>query len=336
MDQADKLLEAHIAFELKRWTSSKMTKELEPLLDGLWAWLENTHVSAMLEADTAVDTALRWLDDWYLPDTLTVLVGSIAKRLVQLPVNTETRIGDVVDDELYEAGVELIVDMDQLRENLIKQATESPLYAMLISNVLYSGIRDYLSSSSGAVQKVPGMGSLLSKGSAALNKRMPGLESAIEDRLRNFIRGNTEKSIRNSQQFLLDALGPEQIRELSDEIWRDAKDARLSVSDMVSDEDIDRLASFGLQVWHELRQTEYIQELVREGIQGFYEVYGSQSLAELLKHLGLDRETLDTEIRTLAPDLLKHARDTGLLENALRLQLEPFYRSSACTKLLKA
>ncbi len=336
MDQADKLLEAHIAFELKRWTSSKMTKELEPLLDGLWAWLENTHVSAMLEADTAVDTALRWLDDWYLPDTLTVLVGSIAKRLVQLPVNTETRIGDVVDDELYEAGVELIVDMDQLRENLIKQATESPLYAMLISNVLYSGIRDYLSSSSGAVQKVPGMGSLLSKGSAALNKRMPGLESAIEDRLRNFIRGNTEKSIRNSQQFLLDALGPEQIRELSDEIWRDAKDARLSVSDMVSDEDIDRLASFGLQVWHELRQTEYIQELVREGIQGFYEVYGSQSLAELLKHLGLDRETLDTEIRTLAPDLLKHACDTGLLESALRLQLEPFYRSSACTKLLKA
>lgn len=336
MDQADKLLEAHIAFELKRWTSSKMTKELEPLLDGLWAWLENTHLSAMLEADTAVDTALRWLDDWYLPDTLTVLVGSIAKRLVQLPVNTETRIGDVVDDELYEAGVELIVDMDQLRENLIKQATESPLYAMLISNVLYSGIRDYLSSSSGAVQKVPGMGSLLSKGSAALNKRMPGLESAIEDRLRNFIRGNTEKSIRNSQQFLLDALGPEQIRELSDEIWRDAKDARLSVSDMVSNQDIDRLASFGLQVWHELRQTEYIQELVREGIQGFYEVYGSQSLAELLKHLGLDRETLDTEIRTLAPDLLKHARDTGLLESALRLQLEPFYRSSACTKLLKA
>lgn len=336
MDQAEKLLQAHIAFELKRWTSSTMSKQLEPFLEGIWSWLEATNLSAMLEAEDAIDTGLRWLDDWYLPDTLTVLIGSIAKRLVQLPVNTQTRIGDVVDDELYAAGVELIVDMDQLRENLIKQATESPLYAMLISNVLYSGIRDYLSSSSGAVQKVPGMGSLLSKGSAALNKRMPGLESAIEDRLRSFIRGNTEKSIRNSQQFLLEALGPEQIRELAQEIWSDGKDTRLSVSDMIADDDIDRLASFGLQVWHELRQTEYIQELLREGIQGFYEVYGSQSLAELLNHLGLNQDTLNSEIRTLAPDLLKQARATGLLETWLELQLAPFYRSAACSKLLKA
>ncbi len=336
MDQAEKLLQAHIAFELKRWTAKKVSKDLDPFIDGVWNWLDDTHVSAMVSADTAVDTALRWLDQWYLPDTLTVLIGSIAKRLIQLPVNTQTRIGDVVDDELYNAGVELIVDMDDLRENLIKQATESPLYAMLISNVLYSGIRDYLSSSSGAVQKVPGMGSLLSKGSAALNKRMPGLESAIEDRLRNFIRGNTEKSIRNSQQFLLDALGPDEIRQLAEEIWKDGKDAQLSVTDMIGDEDIDRLASFGLQVWHELRQTEYIQELVREGIQGFYEVYGSQSLAALLNHIGLNRDLVSEEIRTLAPELLQHAHDTGLLETWLELQLAPFYRSTACTKLLNA
>ena len=334
MSTAESLLEAHIQFEIDRLTGKQSGADLAKFVDELWDWGSKTSLNETLAADVVVETCLRWVEQWYLPDTITVLLGSLSKRLIHLPVNRETRLGDLVDDELFEAGIELAVEMERLRESFISQATQSPLYAMLISNVLYSGIRDYVASSSDAMQKkVPGMG-LLSKGASALNKRVPGLEGAVEERLRGFIKNNAEKTIRNSQQFLLDALGPDQIRDLANDVWASAQNTQLTVADMLEDEEIDRLISFGLSVWQDLRQTEYIQELIREAIYGFYESYGEENLDTLLEHLGLDRGKLREETTKLAPELLTKAKDNGLLEFFLRARLEPFYASKACQKAL--
>lgn len=334
MSQAEALLNAHVQFELKRLSGKKAAADIAPLVDELWSWASATTLNELIDRDLATDSVLRWIEDWYLPDTVTVLLGALAKRLIHLPINQQTRLGDLVDDELCEAGVDLIVDLQRLREQLISQATNSPLYAMLISNVLYSGIRDYVASSSDAMQKkVPGMG-LLSKGASALNKRVPGLEGALEERLRSFIQSNTARSIRNSRQFLLDALGPEQIRQLAEEIWADAKDVQLTVSELLDDDEIDRLISFGLAIWQDLRQTDYIAELAREIISGIFDSYGEQKLDTVLEHIGLDLGTLRDEATTLGPALLRRAHDNGLLALWLELRLRPFYESRACAKLL--
>ena len=333
MDKAEQLLQAHVEFELARWTDDSPGEALTELLDELWDWAGRTQLQDMLPADTAVDAALRWVDDWYLPDTLTVLVGNLVKRLIHLPVNEDTTLGDVIDDQLFEAGTDLIVEMERLRENLIDRATESPVYAMLISNVLYSGIRDYLTGESGVAQKVPGM-SLLNKGASALNKRMPGLEGAIEERLRKYINANTEKTIRGSRKFLHESLDGEAIRDLAENIWNNAKQTQLTVAELLDDDEIDRLVSFGLAIWQDLRQTEYIQELIREGIYGFYDGYGSESLQVLLEHIGLSYDGIASEVRQLAPELLKNARASGLLQGWLELRLRPFYRSGACQEIL--
>ena len=334
MSTADKLLEAHIQFEIERLTGKKSEADLGQLVDELWDWASKTTLTQGLDAATTIETTLRWVEQWYLPDTLTVLLGSLSKRLIHLPINQATCLGDLIDDELFEAGIDLVGQMERVRNNLITQATQSPLYSMLISNVLYSGIRDYVASSSEAMQKkVPGMG-LLSKGASALNKRV-GLEGAVEERLRGFIKSNAEKTIRNSRQFLLDALGPEQIRELANEIWVDAQNTQLTVAELLEDDEIDRLISFGLSVWHDLRQTEYIQELIREGINGFYDSYGEESLGTILEHLGLDRIKLREEAVNLLPEVLQNAKDNGLMELFLRSRLQAFYSSKACQKALQ-
>ncbi|MGJ8668442.1 MAG: hypothetical protein ACSHXK_03040 [Oceanococcus sp.] len=334
MSTADKLLQAHVKFEIDRLTGKQSEADLAKLVDELWDWASKTTLTQGLDAETTIETTLRWVEQWYLPDTLTVLLGSLSKRLIHLPINQDTSLGDLIDDELFEAGIDLVIQMERVRDNLITQATQSPLYSMLISNVLYSGIRDYVASSSEAMQKkVPGMG-LLSKGASALNKRV-GLEAAVEDRLRGFIKSNAEKTIRNSRQFLLDALGPEQVRELANEIWAGAQNTQLTVAELLEDEEIDRLISFGLSVWQDLRQTEYIQELIREGINGFYDSYGDETLDIILEHLGLDRGKLREETTNLLPELLQNAKDNGLLELFLRSRLQAFYSSKACQKALQ-
>ncbi len=336
MDKAERLLQAHLDFELNRWTGKTCAADLQALLDQLWSWAENTSLQQLLDADTAVDTTLRWIDDWYLPDTVTLLIGTLTKRLIHLPINEATRVGDVVDEQLFEAAVDLVVELERLRESLIQRATESPIYAMLISNVLYSGIRDYLTGENAVTSKVPGMSSLLSKGASALNKRMPGLETAIEDRLRKYISNNAQKSIRLSQKFLLESLTEEQIRRLADQIWDQGQHTQLTISAMVSDDEIDRLVSFGLAIWQDLRQSSYIHELIREGIYGFYDGYGSESLQVLLEHMGLNRAGIGSEMQTLLPGLLQNAHATGLLKTWLEPRLKAFYDSAACRSLLDA
>lgn len=334
MDKAERLLQAHLQFELERLSGDAMKGDLDELLQTLWQWAEQTRLEQVMDADDVVDTTIRWVEDWYLPDTLTLLIGAVVKRLIQLPVNTETRLGDLIDDQLFEAGVDLIVELERLREILITQATESPIYAMLISNVLYSGIRDYLTGENAVTNKVPGVGSLLSKGASALNKRMPGLEGAIEDRLRKYISANTEKSIRRSRSFLLEALNEEQIRKLAEQIWDRSKHTQLHVADLLEDEEIDRLISFGLAIWQDLRQTSYIQELIREAIFGFYDAYGSENVALLLQHIGISREHLEAEVHALAPGLLANAQENGLLRALLEPRLRAFYASSEARSLL--
>lgn len=334
MSSAEQILKAHIKFELDRLTGKKVDADIASTVDELWDWASGTTLNQLASAEIATDTVMRWVEEWYLPDTVTLLLGSLTKRLIHLPINQHTSLGDLVDDELREAGVELIVDMQRLREMFITQATDSPLYSMLISDVLYSGIRDYVASSSDAMsKKVPGMG-LLSKGASAINKRVPGLEGALEEKLRSFIKSNTKRTIRQSRDFLLEALGPDQIRLLAEEIWANAKDVQLSVGDTLDDEEIDRLISFGLEIWQDLRQSDYIAELIREAIAGIYDSYGEEKLDTVLEHLGLDRGHLRQEATKLGPELLMAAKENGLLERWLDLRLRPFYESKACAKLL--
>ncbi len=334
MDKAEQLLQAHLQFELARWTGESAPEALEELLDQLWDWAGQTRLEDLLPAASAVDTIRRWIDDWYLPDTVSVLIGNVTKRLIHLPVNGETRLGDVLDDQLIEAGTDLIVELKRLRESLITQATQSPVYAMLISNVMYSGIRDYLTGESSVAQKLPGMSRVLKSGAAALNRRVPGLEGAIEERLRRYIEANTSKTIRGSREFLLEALNDEAIRDLSDRIWDSSKDAQLTVSELLSDDEIDRLVSFVLAIWEDLRQTEYIQELITEGVYGFYDGYGSENIQLLLEHIGLSRDGLAAELQSLMPELLANAHSTGLLETWLEPRLRAFYASPACAEIL--
>ncbi len=336
MDKAEQLLQAHLQFELERWTGEAAPAALDELLEQLWDWAGQTRLEDLLPAATAVETIRRWIDDWYLPDTVSLLIGNVAKRLIHLPVNADTRLGDVLDDQLIEAGTDLIVELKRLRESLISQATESPVYAMLISNVMYSGIRDYLTGESSVAQKLPGMSRVLKSGAAALNKRVPGLEGAIEERLRKYIEGNTEKTIRGSRKFLLEALNEDAIRDLSERIWERSKNTQLTVADMLSDEEIDRLVSFVLAIWEDLRQTEYIQELITEGVYGFYDGYGGESVQVLLEHIGLSREGLAFEMRSLMPELLANAHSSGLLRSWLEPRLRAFYASPACTEILAA
>ncbi len=328
--QSQALLDAHIAFELKQWRGKALSKTLKHEYKAIWGWAEEVTLDQFSSAEKISDIALRFVSEMSLPEGITGVIGTIAKHLIALPVNRETSVADVIDPELFDEGVELIVSLKHLREELIRQSINSPVYATLVSEILYNGIRDYLGSENIFTQKVPGMGKLLKKGGDALNKRIPN----IEERLRGYIEKNMQRTVEQSEKFLINALNDDRIRHLATEIWDMIQESPLSVADVLGDDEVDEIVKYGFTFWLHLRKTDYLAELIREAIEKVFAEYGEMPLSELLDSVGVSKKLIEKETLIIGPQLVEVLDESGFLEATIRRRFEPFYASKEATAAL--
>ncbi|WP_348760215.1 hypothetical protein [uncultured Salinisphaera sp.] len=323
------LREAHRAFERAQWQGEAGRARLAGIVDRVWDWAETTTLSACIDEQTVREAAIRLSLDLELPASLAGVIGGVADDLVRHEVNRQTRVRDVVDESLFDDGVALFVELEELRARLIKRLLNSPVYTALASDVLYQGIKDYIFSDTGALQSVPGMSRLIKGSSSAVSKRMPGLEAQVEKRVKAYIEANTAKTLARSQTLLLDSLDERRIRAIAAEIWSASADEHLSIAGLIDRDELQRLIDYGLAVWRSLRETEYLGVMVEQGVARFFAHHGQTTLAELAAHVGLDRATLAGEVEALAPAIIEGLAETGLLELLIDDQIDAFYDSEA-------
>lgn len=324
-DLRERLRAAHIAFEIQQWRGDAGQARLDGLVERIWDWAESTCLADVMDVASAQQSAVRLALDLDLPDRLAVLIGGVADDLVRDEINRQTRVRDVLDATLYEEGVALFIELEGLRSRLVKRLLDSPVYTALASDVLYQGIKDYIFSDTGAIQSLPGVSRLIRGSSSAVSRRMPGLEAQVERRVKAYIENNTARTLARSEAYLLESLDAERIRGLADEIWNASADQALSIADLLDGDELARLVDYGLAVWRSLRETEYLGAMVEAGTASLFQRYGRTTLAELAAHVGLDRDTLKTEIQTLLPELIEGLHETGLLAELVADQLGAFY-----------
>lgn len=326
----EKLLDAHIAFELSQWQGKTLDRRLKEESKAFWTWANSISLNQFSSAEQIIDIARRFTADMPLPEEIAGIIGTVAKHLVALPVNRETRVTDVMPDTLITEGVELIVELRHLREEIIHQSVNGPLYSTLVTEILYNGIRDYMTSENALTQKVPGMGKLIKKGGDALSRRIPNLE----ERLRGFIEKNMENTVAQSERFLLNALSDERIRHIAEEIWEMTKRSHLSVAEILNEDEVDAIVAYGFRLWLHLRETDYLQALIAEAIEKVFEEYGETKLSRLLTRVGVTKKLIEHETLTIGPQLVSVLQESGYLEATIRRRLEPFYASPQAASLL--
>ncbi|MGN8158351.1 hypothetical protein ACS8Y6_13905 [Salinisphaera sp. RV14] len=334
-DLADRLFQAHVAHELSAWRGERGPERLAGLVDTFWDWAERTTLTELIDCDTVRGAAERLVLDLDLPDQLAGIIGGIADDLVRLDVNRDTRVRDVIDQSLFDEGVTLAVELETLRARLVQRLLKSPVYTALASDILYQGIKDYIFSDSGAIRSIPGVSRLIKGSSSAVSRRMPGLEAQVESRVKAYIEANTARTLARTETYLLESLDGDRLRALADEIWRAAADKPLSIADAIDSDELQRLVDYGLQVWRSLRETEYLGVMIDQGVQTFFARHGDDTLAELMRHVGLEREVLAGEVAALAPDIIDGLAETGLLETWVRDQLADFYDSGAFAAVMR-
>lgn len=333
--QLQALLDAHVAFEVRQWRGKTFDKHLDDEARALWRWLAELPLDQLADIGRTQDAARRLALDLPLSDALAETIAGMVRHLLRLQLNRDTTVSEVLDQAVFEEGVALVASLEQAHVSLIRGASQNPLYTALASELIYNGIRDYLFSDQALLKRVPGLSSLLNAGTDAVNRNAPGLEAQVEKRIRSYIETNLTRTLENSEEFLLEALTEERIRDLGDKLWDVLADRPLAIDRAFTDDGIDALVAFGHRVWGQLRETEYVAALLDEGIAHFFALHGEDSVASLLERLGLTEDTLAGEATTILPPLVEVADETGYLEAFVRRRLEPFYQSKPAADTLE-
>lgn len=328
--RAGRLCAAHAAHELARFSDDRLAGELRAELAAICDALALTPLAQLASEDAAAERLLAALRATPGGGPAGELGAALVQAAVRELGSRSENYGDVLSRDAWFHLTEDLAEDELIRTTLIHASVNNPVFAMLIAEVLYNGISDFLNESGRVTQMIPGMASLLKAGQSLLGA---GFEKTVKE----FIQKNADRTIQTSEKFLLRSLKPETVRDAADKIWSDL--AARPVSEAQSFLPADRAGRYGEALdlfWSHLRAQPVFATVVRAVVKRLYELHGNQNVLELLAVFGLGREQLiDEGERALRP-LFVAARNSGLLEARLYSRLEDFYRSPEATRLLES
>ncbi|MGL4651043.1 MAG: hypothetical protein ACRC1H_16660 [Caldilineaceae bacterium] len=326
MDQRTAILNAHVQFELDRWRADALGATVEEECAALLDWLQTVPLADLVSPEQITGWIMRVGVEMPISEGLVRALEEGVKAAVGVLRTDETRVDALLKRASFDQATEIVVGMKGLRRELTRQLTSSAIYAMLVSNVLYDGIKSFLLTENVLTRNIPGASSLLRMGQNALNSAAPNLEKGVDKQLVAFIQNNAQETLRNSEHYLNKVLDDTQMWQIADEVWNEnAGRSVASLTQALDKAALVDMIDFARNVWLHVRQTPLFASVAEAVVQEFFRTHGAQSVGALLEEMGVTRTLIVREAQAFAPSLVDAARNSGYLEARIRRRLEPFY-----------
>lgn len=322
------MLDAHVKFELRQWQGAALNKTLKTEATAILEWLESVPVGQLLSDRKALDAAVTVALDASLSQLVPAAVTQAAQAVTGKLSKDNSKLSAVIDKDSYDQLAATVIGMQELRHELIAQATTNDAYSQLISHVMYQGIKNYIQTENVITRKVPGASTLMKMSQSAMSTAAPKLEKAIDKQLTAFIASNVQDSVRESQRYLDKVLDEKLLTVVADEVWQANANAKVSqLAGLVSPASIDQLVAAGHATWAQLRQSKVFLGLVDAITTDLLDQFGERTVGELLADAGVSSDEVVAAVIPLAKPVVARAVKDGLVEARIRARLEPFYTS---------
>ena len=322
------MLDTHVAFELRRWQEDSLRATIGEEAGALVAWLETVSLNEVVGSEQVMGVVRRIVIDRPLaPEVVDSIRESVQVALEMLSEDT-TPLEALLPRPLYDRIAANVIGMEELRREITHQVVTSSVYTMLISNVLYHGIKDFMLSENAISRKIPGASSLVRFGHNAFVNAAPQVEKMIDKRLIAFIHENIQETVRESEQFLNTAVDVPMMESVAGELW--ATNARKTISTLsggINPAAADELVDVVMGFWLHVRATPFLLDFVEQVVRNYFLRNGKKSLRTLLDELGVTTELLADEIYAAAAPAVAAAHRHGSLEASIRRRLAAFYDS---------
>lgn len=328
---AQQLLDAHVAHVLDRLSDKNLPGEIERLVDLVLSHTGKLKLGAVVCKEDVLATAVHYAADMDIAPAIPEMVAEIARELYRHPAHEKATLNDVLADQDFKEITSKYFEMEELRARVLHEAISNPVYAALVSNLLYNGITRYVNDNP-LTNNIPGAKSLLKIGKSMIDKTGTNLEAGVK----HFIKQNTQTALRDSEDFLLHQMSRDKLEGTLINIWNRIKTQPVSrFRDYVKEDDVEDFFVIGFEFWRRFRKTDYYSDLIGVGVDYFFKKYGKTSLKKLLKELGVTRDMILADAQRFAPRVIAELNKQGIIEEVARAELTRFYDSDAVGKILK-
>ncbi|MGB1221252.1 MAG: hypothetical protein ACPG43_06920 [Alcanivoracaceae bacterium] len=329
-ETASKLLEAQVAYTLDQLQGKALRGHVESNVDFLLEAGSKLRLADLVSEEMIRATALKYASDMEPGPGLAEMVAEIARQLHGHPGHDQCTLRDLVDDRMFDEVLGKVIEMKSVREQIVHDLVGNPLYSELIADVLYHGIRNYMTDNP-LTKRLPGAQSMMKLGKSMMDKATPNIEDAI----RRYIQKNINSSLRESERFLIESLDDRRIDGVARDVWAQVREEPISrFQDYVGEDDLEDFFVIGFEYWRRLRTTDYYRSLVDAGVDFFFNKYGKTPVTDIIADVGVSRDMIVEDAMHYLPHILKVLKKKGVLEDWGRQTLEGFYLSDAVAEIL--
>lgn len=320
------LLEAHVRFELERLRGEKLPAMLAEEVADIFDWLGQVRLAEVVSAAQVVD----WIKRNVIERPLSPeLVGEIRENVLfvhEFLRNDDARVAALLPRQLFDRLVDHVSGLEDLRREITHQVISSSVYGVLISNVLYRGIKAFVLTENTLAKNIPGASSLLRMGQNALNAGAPTLSKSIDKQLLAFISANVQETIRDSEAFLNMTLDAGLMGKWGAEVWAaNAGTEMTQLGDFVDAASLETIVQIGVDVWLHFRATPLFAELTEGLVRNFFRTHGEKDVRAWLAAMGVTQAIVTHEVTLAAAPVVAAALQSGYAEQRIRRRLDAFY-----------
>lgn len=326
MSEAQKILDAHVEFEVARWSGESRDEQLTEEVGEFFGWLGTVRLNQLFTSAEIVEWCTKYSQQYDVTDELLKMIGAAARSAYVVASKSDVRLGDLVPEASYDQAATAVIGMEELREAITTQVTTSEVYSRLMSHVVYQGIKNYLAAENVIARKVPGASTLMKMGQSAISTAAPKLEGAVDKQLTAFVNANIQDNIRESKRYMDKILDKKVLSAVSDEVWdTNAKSTVAELANLVPVDAVDEFTRSGRQAWLHVRTNEFLAAVLTRVIDDFLKQHGKRKVAEILADAGVTPELATDVVIDLTGPVIDKAVVDGYFEARIRARLAPFY-----------
>ena len=248
------------------------------------------------------------------------------------PLNDSTTIEEVMPVLTIDSIAQYVAGKAGHRQRLIQTIVNNPAFSALITQLIQHSIQDYLDNSVMS-KRVPGVGHFMKMGKSVLETVT---DSNLNETIGHYLQKNILKISQMSEKVLNQHFNDDKLYHFQANLWHKIKDMPLSVlKNYVEVQDLPHTVAMGHEIWEHIRQTNYLQQQVHDGVYAWYIRNQERPFDLLLRDLNIDEALIQNELQDLLNPIIQELIKSHYLRDRARYYLELFYYSDQAQAILK-
>lgn len=301
---------------------------IQPLVQQLYQNAKHLLLKDVIQPEQLHAVIQRYCFELNLGVEILEFIGIAAREVhLQLEVN-DTPLKHLLADASFDVWMRKVLELDQLRDDLhdfLLQSEHVQQISLQLANHIVTHNTPWLDTFRKLQLKQQG---LAAKGLGFLQDQQLNIELKLEQHLAQTLR---------KQLADLMILPSDELADFATLLWATLRDKSVKqYCSHIEAIDVEEFFILLYESWKQLRQTEFMQSLILNVADAFYQHFAEYDLQSLFDAVGLDQNDLLAEAVRFLPPFFSTLDELNLLDPILCNLIEPFYQQPHIQDLIES